>query len=210
MTMPLQPFHRLDAIAAPLLRPDVDTDALAPSRFRPRDFSKYGFRDALFMNWRFNADGTENPDFVLNQEPYRDAGILVAGPNFGCGSSRETAVWALRDFGIRAIVAPDFGSIFQTNCVRNGLLPIVLDAATHRQLVEETFGTDGTPRLGIDLDACEIHTPAGRSHGFAVDDRDRRLLRSGLDPIGETLQLRDRITDHRTRDRLLRPWIYTT
>ncbi|MFF3002291.1 3-isopropylmalate dehydratase small subunit [Kitasatospora sp. NPDC057940] len=208
----VQPFHTLTGIAAPLLRADIDTDAIAPSRFRPATLSKYGYEAALFAGLRFDEDGAPRPGFVLDQTPYRDAVILVTGPNFGCGSSRETAVWALRDFGIRAVIAPSFGSIFETNCLRNGLLPLSLPPAKHRQLVEAAFAPAASARLRIDLDTCRLTTATGPqptfTTGFTIDERSRQQLLNGLDPIGETLLLRETITRFRTRDRRHRPWNY--
>lgn len=126
----MEKFTRLTAIAAPLLRINIDTDAIIPSREMKR-VSKLGLSEGLFAGWRYQSPGSraENPDFILNREPYRKAQILLSGLNFGCGSSREHAVWALHEWGIRAIIAPSFGSIFQGNCVRNGIVPVILDNA---------------------------------------------------------------------------------
>ncbi|MBO1419204.1 3-isopropylmalate dehydratase small subunit [Streptomyces sp. FH025] len=206
----VQPFHQVTGIAAPLLRANIDTDAIAPSRFRPASLSKYGYEAALFAGLRFDEDGAERPDFVLNQPPYRNAVALVVGPNFGCGSSRETAVWALRDFGIRAVIAPTFGSIFETNCLRNGLLPLSLPPAEHQRLADETFAPTASAHLTIDLDTCRVAAADGPQHTFTIDERSRRQLLSGLDTIGETLLLRETITRFRTRDRHRRPWNYPT
>ncbi|WP_235653556.1 3-isopropylmalate dehydratase small subunit [Mycolicibacter icosiumassiliensis] len=183
-------------------RANIDTDALSPSHFQPTELSKHGFKDALFMDWR------RNPEFVLNKAPYDQASILVVGPNFGCGSSRETAVWALRDAGFRAVIAPGFASIFETNCIRNGLLPLVLPPEIHQQLAAETFDTRHEPRIRIDLVAGEVGAVDGPRHPFAIDERSRNQLISGLDAIGQTLLLRNRIDDFRRRDQQQRPWIY--
>ncbi|MEE6163346.1 MULTISPECIES: 3-isopropylmalate dehydratase small subunit [unclassified Mycolicibacterium] len=206
----MEPFTRVTGIAAPLLRANVDTDAISPSHFKPAELSKHGFRDALFLDWRHSTDGTAEPGFVLNQDPYRQATILVAGPNFGCGSSRETAVWALRDAGFRAVIAPSFAMIFETNCVRNGLLPLALPQDLHRQLTEETFVPHSQPRIEIDLVNCQVGAVAGPRHNFTVDPRARDQLLSGLDAIGQTLQYRTDIERFRRKDRQHRPWIYPT
>lgn len=204
----MKPFTRVTAIAAPLLRNNIDTDALSPSHFKPKELSKHGFKDALFMDWRTTSDGQPDPDFVLNQSPYDHAGVLVAGDNFGCGSSRETAVWALRDAGFRAVIALGFASIFETNCIRNGILPLSLPPEVHRQLVTEIFQSAREPRVTIDLNACQVNATDGPVHAFTIDDRARNQLLSGLDAIGQTLTLRDRIDDFRRKDQLQRPWIY--
>ena len=140
----MEKFTTLTAIAAPLLRINIDTDAIIPSREMKR-VSKDGLAEGLFAGWRYQTPGSreENPDFILNQAPYRQARILLSGINFGCGSSREHAVWALHEWGIRAVIAPSFGSIFQGNCVRNGIVPVVLDNA----IVEPT-GPTGRKRSG--------------------------------------------------------------
>ncbi|WP_100522944.1 3-isopropylmalate dehydratase small subunit [Mycobacteroides abscessus] len=206
----MEPFTRVTGIAAPLLRANIDTDAISPSHFKPAELSKHGFRDALFLDWRRNPNGTANPDFVLNQDRYRQATILVAGPNFGCGSSRETAVWALRDGGFRAVIAPSFALIFETNCIRNGLLPLALPQDIHRQLVDETFAPSSQPRIDIDLVNCQVGAAAGPRHGFTIDPRARDQLLTGLDAIGLTLQHRTDIERFRDQDRRHRPWIYPT
>jgi 3-isopropylmalate/(R)-2-methylmalate dehydratase small subunit len=207
----VEPFVRVSGIAAPLLRSNVDTDAITPSRMR-MTLSKRGYGDFLFANWRFDEHGEEQPTFVLNQDPYRQAKILVAGDNFGCGSSRETAVWALRDFGIRAVIAPSFGLIFENNCHRNGMLPVVLASDDHDQLVRETFPPedDGPPVVTVDLEARVVITKAGTRLGFPVADRVRGSLLRGLDAIDETLLHREAIERYRARDRQRRPWIYAS
>lgn len=204
----MKPFTRVSAIAAPLLRANIDTDALSPSHFKPKELSKHGFKDALFMDWRRASDGNPDPAFVLNQAPYDRAGILVAGPNFGCGSSRETAVWALRDAGFRAVIAPGFASIFETNCIRNGLLPLVLPPDIHQQLASDTFDSADEPRIEIDLVAGEVGAIGAPRYPFTIDERSRPQLIKGLDPIGQTLQLRESIDAFRHRDQQQRPWIY--
>ncbi|BBY21131.1 3-isopropylmalate dehydratase small subunit [Mycobacterium stomatepiae] len=205
----MQPFRQVTGIAAPMLRANVDTDALSPSRFKPTELAKYGsFKEALFLDWRSDEHGRPRNDFVLNQDPYDKATILVAGENFGCGSSRESAVWALRDNGFRAVIAPSFASIFQSNCIGNGLLPLPLPADGHQQLVVETFGSQAVPFIEIDLLACEVGAVGGPRHRFHIDERSRNQLLQGLDAIGQTLQLRSQIERFRTADYRNRPWIY--
>ncbi|WP_304610867.1 3-isopropylmalate dehydratase small subunit [Mycolicibacterium sp. CBMA 234] len=204
----LQPFTRFTGLAAPLLRANIDTDAISPSHFKPAELSKHGFEKALFLDWRRCPDGTADPDFVLNQDRYQRATILIAGQNFGCGSSRETAVWALRDAGFRAIIAPSFALIFQTNCIRNGLLPLVLTTDVHQQLIDETFATGAPSDVEIDLLGQTVGAVGGARHTFAIDARTRTQLINGLDAIGQTLQHRHRIDAFRHLDQQRRPWIY--
>ncbi|KZM73492.1 3-isopropylmalate dehydratase small subunit [Nocardia terpenica] len=204
------PLTVVRGIAAPLLRANIDTDAIAPSRVRMTALSKSGYAKALFANWRFDAQGREIADFVLNREPYRRACVLVAGANFGCGSSRETAVWALRQSGFRAVIAPSFGAIFEANCYRNGLLPLALSPAEHAELTTEIFDDQQVSAVEVDLERCRVGAAHGPVHHFAVDERGRRLLLEGLDTVGETLLSADLIENFRARDRLARPWIYRT
>lgn len=204
----MEPFTYVTGIAAPLLRANVDTDAICPSHFKPAELSKHGFGQALFLDWRYRPDGTVNSGFALNQDRYRAASILIAGPNFGCGSSRETAVWALRDAGFRAVISPSFALIFETNCIRNGILPLAIPAAVHRELVDETFRSGAQSVLSIDLVDQLVGVPNGPRHSFTIDARTRAQLISGLDAIGQTLAHRDLIDDFRRLDRQRRPWVY--
>jgi 3-isopropylmalate/(R)-2-methylmalate dehydratase small subunit len=205
-----EPLITVQGIAAPILRSNIDTDAIAPSRVRVTSLAKSGYAKALFANWRFDEHGNEIEDFVLNQEPYRSARILVAGPNFGCGSSRETAVWALQQSGFRTVIAPSFGSIFESNCYRNGLLPLSLPADEHDELVNEIFNAQPEPTVEVDLQRLEVKATQGQVHRFSVDKRGRHLLLQGLDTIGETLLNVHQIEQFRNRDRAQRPWVYTT
>lgn len=196
--------HR--GVAAPLLRINVDTDAIIPSR-EMKKVSKTGLGEGLFAGWRYLAPGerTPNPEFVLNQPRFAAASILLAGVNFGCGSSREHAVWALKEYGFRAIVAPSFGAIFYNNCIRNGLLPVELPEAAVQALAEAT--RDGTP-LGIDLERCVVEPPAGEPLPFTIQPSLREMLLEGLDPVALTLKQQDRIDAFQARDRAERPWVY--
>jgi len=205
----MEKFTRLTGIAAPLLRINVDTDAIIPSR-EMKKVSKVGLAEGLFAGWRYKTPGSrdENPDFILNQEPYRRAQILLAGANFGCGSSREHAVWALAEWGIRAIVAPSFGAIFQGNCVRNGILPVVLDNAAVEDLARQVAADPERNRIGVNLVTGRLTAPDGSEHAFEVAPADREMLLEGLDGIALTMKRDDEILAFQGRDRLRRPWIY--
>jgi 3-isopropylmalate/(R)-2-methylmalate dehydratase small subunit len=205
----MEKFTTLTAIAAPLLRINVDTDAIIPSREMKR-IGKTGLSDGLFAGWRYLSPGSrdENPDFILNREPYRHARILLSGSNFGCGSSREHAVWALREWGIRCIIAPSFGAIFHGNCVRNGILPLVLDDDTVRRLAAAVEADPARHLLTISLVDCHVAGPDGRRHPFAIGAGDREMLLEGLDGIALTLKRDAEIRAFQQRDRATRPWIY--
>ncbi|MBV6416550.1 MAG: 3-isopropylmalate dehydratase small subunit 1 [Steroidobacteraceae bacterium] len=205
----MEKFTRITAVAAPLLRINIDTDAIIPSR-EMKTVGKTGLAEGLFANWRYKAPGSreENPDFTLNREPYRHARILLAGANFGCGSSREHAVWALHEWGIRAIVAPSFGAIFAGNCVRNGILPVVLDHALVEDLARQVEVDAATRPLTVDLVECAVTAPDGRRHAFAIDAANREMLLEGLDGIALTLKRDAGILAFQANDRLRRPWIY--
>jgi 3-isopropylmalate/(R)-2-methylmalate dehydratase small subunit len=191
--------------AAPLLRANIDTDAIIPSREMKR-VSKVGLADGLFAGWRYldAATRTPNPDFVLNQAPFSSASILLAGTNFGCGSSREHAVWALKEYGFRVIVAPSFGSIFQNNCVRNGIVPVELDETVIAGLAAEV----ATGPVVVDLQRCTVCGPLGDEHAFKIAEAPREMLLEGLDPVALTLRLDDQIEAFQTRDCERRPWVY--
>lgn len=205
----MEKFTRLTAIAAPLLRINIDTDAIIPSREMKR-VSKTGLSEGLFAGWRYQSPGsrTENPDFILNREPYRRAQILLSGLNFGCGSSREHAVWALHEWGIRTIIAPSFGSIFQGNCVRNGIVPVILDNAVVEALARKVEADPEKIRITVDLTTCTVSTPDGGAWSFSIPEADREMLLEGLDSIAVTLKRDAEILAYRERDRSRRPWIY--
>lgn len=181
----------LDAVAVPITAIDCDTDQILPARFlqKPRsdDFGQF-----LFRSLRFGPDDAQRPDFVLNKAPYRDARIVVANHNFGCGSSREHAVWALYDYGIRAAIAPSFGDIFFINCIKNGLLPIVLPETVVLPLLETLLASPGS-RIAIDLPAQTATLPGGSVHAFEMEPFGKACLLSGMDEIDYTLSHRDRI-----------------
>ena len=187
----MEPFRRLDAVAAPIGMPNVDTDQIIPARFLWRK-RRDGWKDLLFHDLRFDDAGAPQPGFVLNRNAYRDARVLVADRNFGCGSSREHAVWALYDYGIRAVVAPSFGDIFFNNSFQNGLLPVVLPAERADALRETVERTPGS-RLAIDLEAQTVTGPDGGVDRFEINPFRKECLLAGTDDIAFTLGHRERI-----------------
>jgi 3-isopropylmalate/(R)-2-methylmalate dehydratase small subunit len=189
----MEPFLRLDAVAVPIGVPNIDTDQIIPARFLWRK-RRDGFGHLLFHDLRFSDGGAPKPDFVLNRDVYREARIVVAERNFGCGSSREHAVWALCDYGIRAVVAPSFGDIFFNNCFQNGLLPVALNAervAALRALLEQAPGR----HLAIDLEAQTVSGPDGAIDRFEIDPFRKECLLAGMDDISFTLGHRERIVE---------------
>jgi 3-isopropylmalate/(R)-2-methylmalate dehydratase small subunit len=205
----MEKFIELTAIAAPLLRINVDTDAIIPSREMKR-VSKEGLSDGLFAGWRYAEPGgrEENPEFILNREPYRRAQILLSGANFGCGSSREHAVWALAEWGIRCIIAPSFGTIFHGNCVRNGILPVALDEDRIAGIAALAEADPSANTLTVSLETCTVTEADGTTHPFDIAAGDREMLMEGLDAIAATMQRDDEILAFQARDRIKRPWIY--
>ena len=192
-----------------MLRANIDTDIIIPSR-EMKSVSKIGLSAGLFAGWRYVAIGSRepNPDFVLNQPAFADTRILLGGENFGCGSSREHAVWALHEYGIRAVIAPSFAPIFFGNCVRNGIVPVRLDAAEVASLAECVQRDPARNMLTVDLRAMRVHTPQGHDFRFELDDESRDMLLEGLDAIDLTLKQRPAIEAFRHADRAARPWIY--
>ncbi len=204
-----QPLTVHRGIAATLLTRNIDTDTIIPSR-EIRRVSKRGLGDGLFAGWRYReADSREpDPEFVLNLDEYRDASILLAGANFGCGSSREHAVWALRDFGIRVVLAPSFGSIFHNNCSLNGILAVVVEDASLRRLAEWVEADPRRNQLEIDLRNRVIAWRSADTLEFDIDPARRRLLLQGLDCIAVTLKHAAAIDEFEAVDRDARPWVY--
>ncbi|ATU72038.1 3-isopropylmalate dehydratase small subunit [Komagataeibacter rhaeticus] len=198
-------FTVLTAVAAPLPEENIDTDKIIPARFL-KTTKRSGLGVHAFDNMRYRPDGSENPDFVLNQEPYRKAGILITYDNLGCGSSREHAPWALLDFGIRCVIAPSFADIFNNNCFKNGILPIALPRAVCTQLMEDAR-MGGNARLTIDLPRQVVVRPDGSEVPFEVDPLRKKLLLEGLDDIGQTLQHEKSITAFEDRRARAQPWI---
>jgi len=188
----MKPFTALTGIVAPLEALNVDTDQIIPKQFLKR-IERTGYGDVLFFDWRYNKDGSPNPDFEMNKPQYREAAILLTKDNFGCGSSREHAPWALNDYGIRCILAPSFADIFYNNCFNNGLLPITLPTDTIEQLFKEVRAAPGY-KLTVDLPKQTITRPDGSQIPFDVDAFKKRCLVNGLDAIGLTLEHEDKIT----------------
>jgi 3-isopropylmalate/(R)-2-methylmalate dehydratase small subunit len=204
----MQPFTTLTGVAAPMPAANVDTDKIIPARFL-KTIARTGLGKNLFANMRYNEDGSEKPDFILNQEPYRKAEVLIAFENFGCGSSREHAPWALLDFGIRCVIAPDFADIFHNNCFKNGILPIRLPREICEKLMEDArMGPNA--RLTVDLDRQVVVRPNGEEIPFEVDSFRRHLLLNGLDDIGQTLQHASAIDAHEARQRQGQAWMPST
>jgi 3-isopropylmalate/(R)-2-methylmalate dehydratase small subunit len=203
-----KPFTKLTAIAAPIMRTNIDTDVIIRIERLVGNSVRGSLGKWAFGSLRYLSDGSENPEFILNREPYRQAEILVTGPNFGCGSSREGAVWALQEMGIRAVIGSSFGDIFFANCFQNGILPIVVDKKIVDQLAAEVENTQGAGRIGIDLQEQAITSPSGKRHGFEIDPRRRTGLLEGLDEVLLTLQRDDEIRAFQASDRAERPWIH--
>lgn len=213
----MQKFTLLDGLVAPMDRENVDTDAIIPKQFL-KSIKKTGFGPNLFDAWRYldpGAPGQDpasrrpNPDFVLNQPRYRGASILLARKNFGCGSSREHAPWALEQFGFRALIAPSFADIFFNNCFKNGLLPIVLPESVVARLFDEALAFPGY-RLGIDLERQRIIPAQGAQIAFEVQAFRKYCLLNGFDDIGLTLRQSDKIRDYEARRLAEKPWLAQT
>ena len=200
-----QKFDILTSTCVPLPLENVDTDQIIPARFL-KATDKEGFGDNLFRDWRYNADGSLNESFVLNNPKYSGQ-ILVAGKNFGCGSSREHAPWALSEYGFRTIIAPSFADIFYNNCFKNGMLPIVLDEAIVDTLMKATLANEGY-ELTADLERQVVITPSGEEYAFEVDEFRKHCLLNGLDDIGLTLQQSDAIKDYEHKMMQKTPWIF--
>ena len=200
----MQPFTTLTGIAAPLPMINVDTDMIIPKQFL-KTIKRSGLGTSLFFEMRYDDDGNERPDFILNRQPWRGAQILVAGQNFGCGSSREHAPWALLDFGIRAIIAPSFADIFYNNCFKNGILPVALPAAAVDRLMAAAEAGDA---LTIDLPAQEVRLATGERLRFDVDPFRKHCLVNGLDDIALTLAKSELIAAFEARQKTAEPWLY--
>jgi len=201
----MQPFTQLTGVAAPLPVANVDTDKIIPSRFL-KTIKRTGLGVHVFDPMRYDADGKEKPDFVLNQAPYRQAEILIAHENFGCGSSREHAPWALLDFGIRCVIAPSFADIFHTNCFKNGILPIKLPRQICDRLMDDAR-MGGNARITVDLDRQVVVRPNGEEIHFEIDAFRKHSLLNGLDDIGQTLQHATAIDGYETKRREEQPWL---
>ena len=212
----MQAFTTLHGVVAPLDRANVDTDAIIPKQFL-KSIKRTGYGPYLFDEWRYMdrgepgmdcTDRPRNPDFVLNQPRYAGASILLARENFGCGSSREHAPWALLDYGFRCVIAPSFADIFYNNCFKNGILPIVLDAAAVDRLFAGTAAADGYA-LDVDLAAQTVTTPKGEAFAFEVDAFRKHCLLNGLDDIGLTLTGAEAIRSYEARRKAEAPWLFS-
>ena len=201
----MEKFTTLTGVAAPLPMMNVDTDMIIPKQYL-KTIKRTGLGVNLFDEMRYDDDGREVPDFVLNRPAYREAKILVAGANFGCGSSREHAPWAIADFGIRCIVAPSFADIFYNNCFKNGVLPVALPQEEVDLLMEDAE-RGANARLAVDLERQVITRPDGSEIGFAVDAFRKHCLMNGLDDIGLTLQKEDAIAAYEAKRRQIFPWL---
>lgn len=212
----MKEFTKLTGLAVPLMRANVDTDAIIPKQFL-KSIKRSGFGVNLFDEWRYKDAGfpgqdsatrQPNPDFVLNKPRYAGAQVLIAGENFGCGSSREHAVWALDDYGFRTVIAPGFADIFNNNSFKSGLLPVVLDKLIVKQLSEECEAAEGYS-LAIDLQEQTVTTPSGEVFTFEVDEFRKHCLLNGFDDIELTLQQRFRIEEYEVKRRQSAPWLFT-
>ena len=202
----MQPFTTLTGLVAPLDRVNVDTDQIIPKQFL-KTIKRTGLKEGLFFDWRRKADGTPDPAFFLNQPRYRGATILLARDNFGCGSSREHAPWALLDQGFRCLIAPSFADIFYNNCFQNGILPVVLKAEEVQALFQAS-AADGF-QLTVDLAKQMVTTPDGTRYRFEVDPFRKDCLLRGLDPIGLSLKHEVAITAYEKRRKAEAPWLFT-
>jgi 3-isopropylmalate/(R)-2-methylmalate dehydratase small subunit len=201
----MESFKTLDGIAAPLNMINVDTDMIIPKQYL-KTIHRTGLGKALFDEMRYNSDGSEKPDFVLNKPQYRKAQILVAGDNFGCGSSREHAPWALLDFGIRCIIATSFADIFYNNCFKNGILPIRLPQSDVDKLMDDAE-RGSNARVRVDLEKQEIRGPDGGMIKFEVDAFRKQCLLNGWDDIGLTLRSEDKISAYEKNHKAQAPWV---
>ena len=211
----MQPFTTLNGLVAPMDRANVDTDAIIPKQFL-KSIKRSGYGPFLFDEWRYEDRGepgmdcTNRPkraDFVLNQLRYQGAELLLARENFGCGSSREHAPWAILDYGFRCLIAPSFADIFYNNCFKNGILPIVLDEKIVDRLFKETYATEGYS-LNVDLEAQTVTTPSGESFAFEIDAFRKHCLLNGLDDIGLTLTASDAIRAYEAKRAQEAPWLF--
>ncbi len=203
----MQRFTKLTGIGAPLRMINVDTDKIIPKQFL-KTIKRTGLGRHLFDELRYVPDGGENPDFVLNRPAYRRAEILIAGENFGCGSSREHAPWALLDFGIRCVIAPSFADIFYNNCFKNGILPVTLPEKQVEALMAQAE-EGANARFTVDLEACRITAPDGAGFDFEIDPFRRRCLLEGLDDIGLTLARTGAIDHFEDGQKRMQPWLYS-
>ena len=201
----MEKFDKLNGIAAPLNIINIDTDMIIPKQFL-KTIKRSGLGKNLFYEMRYNDKGNENTDFILNKGPYKNSKILIAGDNFGCGSSREHAPWALLDFGIRCVISTSFADIFYNNCFKNGILPIKVTPHERDALLADALDTDN-PELKIDLSKNEISRPNGAKISFDIDSFRKKCLLEGLDDIGLTLENNTKIDEYESFIKTSKPWI---
>ena len=204
----MEAFTRLTGLAALLNRNNIDTDQIIAKQFLKKT-EKTGYGQYLFFDWRYLADGSENPEFELNQKAFRGSSVLVTGDNFGCGSSREHAPWALADYGFRAIIATSYADIFFNNCFKNGILPVLLQAKQRDQLAAEITKNPGV-KLTVDLEKQEVTSPGGLTFSFEIDNFRKQKLLKGLDDIDFSLTLMDRIKAFEAKQAQELPWLWKT
>lgn len=204
----MEKFTKVTGVAAPLMRQNVDTDLIIRIERLVSNTGRQGLGPYCFEQIRFRPDGSENPDCVFNQPSFRDAPIILSAENFGCGSSREGAVWALAGMGVKAVIAPSFGDIFYNNCFQNGLLPVALPLAEVEQLADEMRASPGNARVTVDLENCQVVSPTGRVIPFTIDARRQQALLAGLDDIAQTLAQKPAIEAWQAADRGARPWVW--
>ena len=202
----MEKFTKLTGTAAPMNMINIDTDQIIP-KLHLRTIKRTGLGKVVFEELRFNTDGSEKPEFVLNQEPYRNAQIIVAGDNFGCGSSREHAPWALLDFGVRCVISTSFADIFYNNCFKNGILPVTVSKDELEALMADAADREN-PELTVDLESQEITRPNGAKIKFKIDEFRRDCLLNGLDDIGLTMQKAEMIDAFEENQRAQQPWLY--
>lgn len=203
----MESLQRVTGVAAPFMRINIDTDQIIPALFLGGTDAK-GYGAHLFHGWRFLTDGSPNPEFILNQNPFNHSQILLADRNFGCGSSRERAPKALREFGFRAVIAPSFGGIFFNNCYRNGIVPVELPIEQIKELVAEVESSSGYEKITVDLEHLFVSTASGKRFTFAAPPALREMLLLGLDEISLTLSKSESIEQFRNSDRIKRSWAY--
>lgn len=202
----MEPYQKHTSVVALMNRNNVDTDQIIPKQFLKK-VERTGFGQHLFHDWRFNADGSDNPEFELNQPAVQDAKILLAGDNFGCGSSREHAPWAIEDYGFNTIISTSYADIFYNNCFKNGILPVIVDEATWNELRAEVEAAPGLS-FSVDLEAQTLTTPAGKVVEFELDPVRKNNLLKGLDDIAISLQHEAQISAFEARQKEALPWLW--
>jgi 3-isopropylmalate/(R)-2-methylmalate dehydratase small subunit len=204
----MEKFTKVTGVAAPLMRQNVDTDLIIRIERLVNNTGRQGLGPYCFEQIRFRPDGSENPDCVFNQAPYRGAPIILSAENFGCGSSREGAVWALAGMGVKAVIASSYGDIFYSNCFQNGILPVALPLHEVEALADEMHASPGNARITVDLESCTVVSPTGRVIPFQVDARRQHALLNGLDDIAQTMTHKDEIAAWQKSDQSARPWTW--